>query len=62
MGAKPDVTEKLDLPIRRPSGTLEEQQRRRQEAVKRAEGLWKDRTDIPKDGVEYQEKIRSEWP
>lgn len=58
MGAKPDVTEKLDLP----SGTLEEQHRRRQEAVRRAEGLWKDRTDIPKDGVEYQDQLRSEWP
>lgn len=62
MGAKPDVTEKLDLPIRRPSGTLEEQHRRRQEAVRRAEGLWKDGTDIPKDGVEYQDQLRSEWP
>lgn len=62
MRAKPDIAEKLDLPIRRPSGTLEEQHRRRKEAVKRAEGLWKDRTDIPKDGVEYQDKLRSEWP
>lgn len=61
MGTKPDVNEKLTVPIRRPAGTLEEQQLRREAAVKRAEGLWKDRTDIPKDGVEYQEKIRSEW-
>lgn len=61
MGAKPGVSEKLTVPVRRPAGTLEEQQRRREEAVKRAEGLWKDRTDIPKDGVEYQNKIRSEW-
>ncbi|SFV17779.1 hypothetical protein [Pseudoduganella namucuonensis] len=24
-------------------------------------GLWKDRTDIPKDGLEYQEEMRAEW-
>jgi hypothetical protein len=30
-------------------------------ALKAAEGLWKDRTDIPKDGVQYQENLRSEW-
>lgn len=53
---------KLVVPVRRPAGTLEEQQHRRQEAVQRALGAWKDRTDIPKDGVEYQEKLRAEWP
>jgi hypothetical protein len=61
MGAKPDVSEQLIVRVRRPVGTRDEQQRRREDAIKRAEGLWKDRTDIPKDGVEYQEKIRSEW-
>jgi hypothetical protein len=30
-------------------------------ALQAAEGLWKDRTDIPKDGVEAQEQLRSEW-
>ncbi len=30
-------------------------------ALRAAEGLWKDRTDIPKDGVEAQEQLRSEW-
>lgn len=61
MEAKPDVSKPLTLPIRRPAGTLEEQRGRREEAVKRAEGLWKDRTDILKDGVAYQQRIRSNW-
>jgi hypothetical protein len=30
-------------------------------ACKAAEGLWKDRADIPKDGVEFQEQLRAEW-
>lgn len=57
----PNNDEELTVQLRRPAGTVEEQHRRRLEAVKRAEGLWKDRDDIPKDGVEYQEKLRSEW-
>jgi hypothetical protein len=47
--------------IKRPAGTIEEQRQRRAEALKNTFGMWKDRTDIPKDGVEYQEQIRSEW-
>lgn len=39
----------------------EAKRRRLAAALKAAEGLWKDRTDIPKDGVEYQEQLRSEW-
>ena len=62
MDAKPDVEKHLTLPIRRPAGTIEEQKRRRAEAVKAVEGMWKGRTDIPLDGVEYQEQIRNEWP
>ncbi|MFD2365468.1 hypothetical protein [Pseudoduganella sp. GCM10020061] len=62
MGAKPDVKKDLTVPIRRPTGTLEEQKRRRAEALKAVEGMWKERTDIPLDGVEYQEQIRNEWP
>lgn len=61
MGEKPDVSDPLIVHVRRPAGTQDEQQRRREEAIRRAEGLWKDRTDIPKDGVEYQEKIRGDW-
>jgi len=57
----PNNDEELTVHVRRPAGTVEEQHRRRLAAVKRAEGLWKDRDDIPKDGVEYQEKLRSEW-
>ena len=34
---------------------------RRLAALQAAEGLWKDRTDIPKDGVAAQEQLRGEW-
>jgi hypothetical protein len=34
---------------------------RRAAALKAAEGLWKDRSDMPKDGVEAQEQLRAEW-
>lgn len=34
---------------------------RRLAALKAAEGLWKDRADIPKDGVKAQDLLRSEW-
>lgn len=43
-----------------PGIAKEEQRRRRIAALRAAEGLWKDRTDIPKDGVEYQNLIRAE--
>jgi hypothetical protein len=61
MSAKPEIDQRLSVQIIRPTGTIEELQRRRAEALKAAEGLWKARTDIPLDGVEYQEQIRSEW-
>ena len=61
MGGKPDVDQPVSVPVMRPSGTIEEQQRRRAEALRAAEGMWKGRTDIPLDGVEYQQQIRSEW-
>ena len=35
---------------------------RRLLALQAAEGLWKDRIDIPKDGVAAQEQLRAEWP
>lgn len=44
------------------SDPLEIKRLRRASALKAAEGLWKDRTDIPKDGVEYQNQLRAEWP
>ena len=34
---------------------------RRLAALQAAQGLWKDRTDVPNDGVEYQEQLRAEW-
>jgi hypothetical protein len=34
---------------------------RRQAALKMAEGLWKDRPDTVKDGVQAQEQLRNEW-
>ncbi|TNC73943.1 hypothetical protein FHI69_22505 [Janthinobacterium lividum] len=37
-----------------PGDPLEARQSCRLVALKAAEGLWKDRTDIPKDGVKYQ--------
>ncbi|MES2165031.1 MAG: hypothetical protein V4476_28075 [Pseudomonadota bacterium] len=40
---------------------MDAKRRRLVAALKAAEGLWKDRTDIPKDGVEYQEQLRAEW-
>lgn len=34
---------------------------RRLAALEAAQGLWKNRKDIPTDGVEYQEQLRAEW-
>jgi hypothetical protein len=58
---KPDSEERLTVTIIRPAGMPEEQRRRRAEALHVVEGMWKSRTDIPLDGVEYQKQIRSEW-
>jgi hypothetical protein len=41
--------------------TLAQARARRLAALKAAEGLWADRTDIPKDGVQAQEQLRAEW-
>lgn len=38
-----------------------ERERRRLGALKAIFGLWADREDIPKDGVEYQRQLRAEW-
>lgn len=48
-------------PEPQPVDPLEARRSRRLAALKAAEGLWKDRTDIPKDGVEYQHQLRGEW-
>lgn len=42
-------------------GPIEAARRRRIAALKAAEGLWKDRTDVPKDGVQAQGELRAEW-
>ena len=34
---------------------------RRAAALKAAEGLWKDRVEMAKDGVQVQEQLRAEW-
>jgi hypothetical protein len=41
--------------------TLAQARARRLTALQAAEGLWKDRTDISKDGVKAQERLRNEW-
>lgn len=34
---------------------------RRKAAINAAFGMWKGRTDIPTDGLEYQRMMRDEW-
>ncbi|WP_154668225.1 hypothetical protein [Pseudoduganella violaceinigra] len=51
-----DAVDQADL-----SSALEERRCRRMAALKAAEGLWKNRADIPQDGVEYQDQLRDEW-
>lgn len=66
MGEHPDMTANLEETVQNVAQTvvdpLEAARRRRLAALKAAEGLWKNRTDVPKDGVEAQEQLRSEWP
>ena len=38
-----------------------ERQARLRAALKALEGIWKDRTDIPNDGVEVERMLRDEW-
>ncbi len=64
MATRKKVGDQADLvtsPEPRPLSPMEVKRARLSAALKAAEGLWKDRTDIPKDGVEYQEQLRSEW-
>ncbi len=49
------------IPEPAPLGQKEAKRIRLAAALKAAEGLWKNRTDISKDGVQYQEHLRSEW-
>lgn len=45
----------------RPEEALAQARARRLAALKAAQGMWADRTDIPLDGVEAQEQLRAEW-
>ncbi len=58
IGELPDLATN---PEARPLSPIEAKRIRLAAALKAAEGLWKDRTDIPKDGVKYQDQLRSEW-
>jgi hypothetical protein len=52
----PNVVERVASKV-----SIEELARQRRLAkMLKAEGLWKNRTDIPKDGVAYQEELRAE--
>jgi len=60
------VTKDIDTrvepsPVLTTEDPLVQARARRLAALKAAEGLWKDRTDIPKDGVKAQEQLRAEW-
>lgn len=41
--------------------TAEGRKARRKAALDRAFGMWRNRTDIPKDGLEYERMMRDEW-
>lgn len=45
----------------RPEEALAQARARRLAALKAAEGMWADRTDILLDGVKAQEQLRAEW-
>lgn len=60
--ANSDERRDLACPAEPIPSAQEERRRRRAAALNSAEGLWKDRTDIPKDGAEYQDQLRAEWP
>lgn len=34
---------------------------RRLQLLQRTAGIWKDRADVPKDGLDYQREERAEW-
>jgi hypothetical protein len=41
--------------------TPEGRRARRRAALDKVFGMWKGRTDIPTDGLEYQRMMRDEW-
>jgi hypothetical protein len=62
-----EAAEKLDITIAAAAAqdagevALEFARRRRRAVLAAAEGLWRNRTDVPKDGVQAQEELRAEW-
>lgn len=55
------ATGEPDEAVQRPEEALAQARARRLAALKAAEGMWKDRTDIPLDGIKAQEQLRAEW-
>ncbi|NRR29219.1 hypothetical protein HSX11_03375 [Oxalobacteraceae bacterium] len=58
LGIRPTEPDTKNKPA---SETIEERRQRRRAAIQKSVGLWKDRTDIPTDGLEYQRQLRGEW-
>ncbi len=63
MGTLKDRSEPEEVLVAREAAQTPQEMRlqRLRAALAAAEGLWKDRQDIPKDGVEFQERLRAEW-
>jgi hypothetical protein len=63
MNTVPDKKDHQSEPVAvsKAEDTLAQARARRLAALQAAEGLWKDRTDISKDGVKAQEAVRDEW-
>jgi hypothetical protein len=64
MASKPSQQLRTDRQVSPTDGNgswkdLDHQQRL--QAISIIFGIWKDRSETPKDGVGYQEKMRSEW-
>jgi hypothetical protein len=59
-GEHPDIDASPE-PQLQPIDFLEARRSRRVAALTAAEGLWKNRTDVPRDGIEYQNRLRAEW-
>ncbi|MYM65404.1 hypothetical protein GTP45_00970 [Pseudoduganella sp. FT55W] len=50
-------TESIDVIARQ----KEQERQKRLEAIDLIFGMWKNRTDIPQDGLAFQEELRAEW-
>lgn len=52
------VLPEIPTPARTPAA---DERSRRRDVLKQTAGIWKDRNDVPKDGLEYQGEARTEW-